>query len=201
MNQEIDMLRQFMKDKLCLHKADGRVIENILALVSGKGSLLIEDVRLPIEIGDKFTRKLPSGLVDEFIVDDPGYHEKFDPIAAHYQVKVHRAGTQGSAGYRGTTYNVSGSNARLNINSHDHSTNTIAFGDAQVFADLRKVLTESSIADGERAKLFAAIEAMANARGTTSFLDRYKDFTAMAANHMTIIAPFIPALTALLTGQ
>ena len=84
------MFNELMTDNLTMHKPDGRVFENIRACVAGKG-ILIEDVRLPIEAGDKLTRSLPSGLTEEFIVDDPGFHEKFSDMAAHFQVKVRRA--------------------------------------------------------------------------------------------------------------
>jgi hypothetical protein len=36
------------------------------------------------------------------------------------------------------------------------------------------------------------------AQGTKLFAERYTDFISAAANHMTIIAPFIPALSELL---
>jgi len=79
-----------MTDTLVLHKPDGRVFEKIRACVTG-GSILIEDVRLPIKAGDKLTRLLPNGLTEEFVVRDPGFHDKFSNLAAHFQVKVRRA--------------------------------------------------------------------------------------------------------------
>jgi hypothetical protein len=94
MLQEFDVFNQFMTDTLTLQKADGRIFENIRACVSGKGGILIEDVRLPIEPGDKLTRTLPNGLTEDFIVDDPGFHAKFSGIAAHFQVKARRAGSE-----------------------------------------------------------------------------------------------------------
>lgn len=84
------MFSELMSDTLVLHKPDGREFANIKASVSSK-AIFIEDVRLPIEVGDKLTRSLPNGLTDTFIVDEPGYHEGFGEIAAHFQVKVHRA--------------------------------------------------------------------------------------------------------------
>ncbi|MGD0519829.1 MAG: hypothetical protein ABSA48_01115 [Terracidiphilus sp.] len=79
-----------MTDTLVLQKPDGRAFQGIRACVSSKG-ILIPDVRLPIEVGDKLTRNLPNGLTDTFIVDDPGFRETFSDIAAHFQVKVHKA--------------------------------------------------------------------------------------------------------------
>lgn len=94
--RRFDTFTEFMTDTLVLEKPDGRTFPGIRAHVSSKG-ILIPDVRLPIEVGDKLTRTLPNGLADEFIVDDPGFHEQFSSIAAHFQVKVHRAGPEKAA--------------------------------------------------------------------------------------------------------
>jgi hypothetical protein len=188
---------EFMTDILFLEKLDGRSFENVRACVSGKG-ILIEDVSLPIEYGDKLTRTLPNGLAEEFIVDDPGFHQAFAGMQPHFQVRVHKAGVL-NARSQPVTYKLSGPNARVNINSRDHSTNTATFGPAPVFAELRKALDE--VGDDDRAKLIAGIEAMEKAHRTPNLLTRYTDFIALAANHMTIVAPFLPALARLVTGQ
>jgi len=193
------MFHELLTDIIVLYKADGRVLENVRARVSDN-RVFVADAKLPVEAGDNLTRVLPSGLEDEFIVDDPGYQARVAGIPAHFQMKVHRAGTERRP-LGSTTYNVTGPNARLNINSHDRSTNTVVHGNAPVFADLLKVVAESSVGDGERAKLVAGIEAMANAHTTPGFVDRYQDFIALAANHVAIIAPFIPALSALLPSK
>jgi hypothetical protein len=62
-------------------------------------------------------------------------------------------------------------------------------------------LTHSDIGVEERTELIAAIAAMEKAHNTPTFVERYKDFIALAANHMTIIGPFLPALSALLSGN
>jgi hypothetical protein len=93
---------ELMTDTLTLRKPDGRVFEKISACVTAKG-ILIQDVRLPIEIGDKLTRLLPNGVTDEFTVDDPGFHQAFSEIAAHFQVKVRRASAEKKAS---PVYNV-----------------------------------------------------------------------------------------------
>lgn len=50
--QESDTFDEFMTDTLVLYKADGRTFPGIRASVSPK-QILIPDVRLPIEVGDK----------------------------------------------------------------------------------------------------------------------------------------------------
>jgi hypothetical protein len=52
----------------------------------------------------------------------------------------------------------------------------------------------------ERENIAATIAAMsaASERQDGTFLSKYQDFIAAAANHMTILAPFLPALSSLL---
>jgi hypothetical protein len=47
-------------------------------------------------------------------------------------------------------------------------------------------------------RLREAIDAMQASAGTRSVLERYKDFIALAADHVTVFALFLPALTQLL---
>jgi len=46
--------------------------------------------------------------------------------------------------------------------------------------------------------ILALIEKMEAKKGTDGFRETYTEFLVSAANHMTIIAPFLPALTKLL---
>jgi len=66
--------------------------------------------------------------------------------------------------------------------------------------DLRKAINNVEN-EGDRVNLLAGLEAMEKAHKTPEFLTRYADFIRLAADHMTIVAPFIPALTALLSGK
>jgi len=93
MRQDLDyVFDSLLSDILVLHKTDGRVFENIRARVSTR-AILITDVHVPIEVGDKLIRTQFNGLKDEFIVDDPGYQAVLPAhgVPAHFQVKVHRS--------------------------------------------------------------------------------------------------------------
>jgi hypothetical protein len=93
----LDIFGDVMNATLALHKPDGRVFENIRASVTGKSIILIDDVRLPIEIGDTLTQALPNGLTETFIIDDPGFFPSTSGVPAHFQVKVHRAAPEKAA--------------------------------------------------------------------------------------------------------
>ena len=62
------------------------------------------------------------------------------------------------------------------------------------------VITPSSISEPERAALLDHVDVMQADVGKQGFTKRYHDFITAAANHMTVIGPFLPALSSLLLG-
>ncbi len=97
-----------------------------------------------------------------------------------------------------TIYNIQGDNARWNVNSTDNSVNVVTKSNDEFFTTLRGRI-ESEIADAdERGKILEAFAALQASHGKPSFAQRYTDFMAAAANHITVIVPFIPALTEML---
>lgn len=85
-------------------------------------------------------------------------------------------------------------NSNISINSSD-ITQSVDVNE-QLFEDLLKAITESDIED--KAPLISATEEMRSANKTGRLNEAYKSFISTAASHMTVVAPFIPALTALL---
>lgn len=121
-------LSSLMRDRVSFVKKDGTPVKsNISANVSSK-QITTLDVSLRIEVGDCFERKLPNGLIETFIVTDPGYHSGIGGIQAHYQVKVRRGDAPATP--RSITANFHGPNSRININTNDSSVN--------VASDLRR---------------------------------------------------------------
>ena len=95
------------------------------------------------------------------------------------------------------TYNLNGPNPRINIDSIDLSIN-VSNSD-RIFTELRKAI-ESGIEDSKlRAELLAKTTEAEQAVGTRGFMKKYSDLIALGANHMTVLGPFIPALTQLLS--
>jgi hypothetical protein len=73
----------------------------------------------------------------------------------------------------------------------------MAVGPSTVFIELRK--TVGDINDRELgSKLAALVDRLEKTQGTPSYTPAYQEFLAVAANCMTIIVPFLPALAQLL---
>jgi hypothetical protein len=89
---EVEMpFRQLLTDKVTLAKKDGTIVRKDIAASVQSKKIFVDDHDLPIEVGDHFLRQLPSGLIEDFIVDDPGFMAGLHSIPPHFQTKVHRS--------------------------------------------------------------------------------------------------------------
>ena len=189
------MFETFMNDRVTLVKKTGQRFENLSASVQSR-LILTDNVKVPVEDGDTFERKLPSGVAESFEVLDAGFQQEFHGIPARYQSKV-RKGTPKARGSstQHTVYNLIGQNARVNIQSTDSSTNVVNVESTVLFDNLCGAI-RTSVSDSELSEtLMHCVEAMEAAAGTRTFADRYKDFIALAADHISVFGPFLPALT------
>jgi len=83
---------------------------------------------------------------------------------------------------------------RVNINSTDYSINIT--NAEPIFRQLAKAIQSEISEEKLRMDLLGKTQEMESAvKETPRFLKLYSDFIALAANHMTVVSPFIPALT------
>ena len=96
---------------------------------------------------------------------------------------------------RNTTYKFDNIQAeRIYVNSIDNSTNIDINSETNnLFNDIIRIINENGL-DSNSDIVFAVSE-MQQSIGKPSFKDNYIMFIQSIANHMTIFAPFIPALT------
>lgn len=154
------------------------------------------DVSRFVEIVDRVRGKVLDWALDLERAGITGEGLSFSPAeqkkASHVTIKIEQMHGNLMSG------DVSGANARANIGSTDQSTNQIVLGD--VFGDLKTAI-EHGVSGEEQVRLLAALEDMKSTRGGTGFAEAYQRFVTAAANHMQLVAPFLPALTTLLVGS
>ena len=190
------MFNHFPKSKFEIIGADGDVRTTVDAIDSGDGTIVIPDATVVIQPGDEMRRSLPNGTDETFEVVDPRFQDKFHGIPAHFQVKVRRKGTFPHNTGGNLSITMSGPNARLNVGSTDNSTNLV--GSTAVFGDLQAAVRNGISDEAARDLLLGAIKEMRQSHGTGGFLAAYQRFMSLASDHMTVIAPFLPALAGLL---
>lgn len=175
----------------------GLVRSRVQAWFSGE-QFIIEDMSVDVRPGDEIRRALPNGRDDVYAVTNPTCYMA-GPFGPHYQIEVSRRGSMDHRQGGNYSINVSGPNARVNIHSTDNSTNISNSG--SIFGDLRTAL-ETGISDqGQKRVLLAEVDNMEAAQSDpAAFAAAFQRFVSLAADGMTIITPFLPALTALLAS-
>ena len=97
-----------------------------------------------------------------------------------------------------TIYHIEGNNNRVLTNSEDHSVNVLVQTTEQIFVALRREI-ESKVSSGEvQSAILTKLSALERAQNSPSFKERYAEFISTAADYVTLISPFIPALTEML---
>jgi hypothetical protein len=154
--------------------------------------VLIQDTNADVRTGDEIRRQLPNGKQEVFTVDDPTFYSG-GPFGAHYQVKVSRPKVFDKHTGGHYSVNVSGNNARVNIHSSDNSVNVVSAAD--LFGQMREKVEDAIGSSHEREVLLEAIAHLESTRHDRAlFAQSYQAFIASASAHMTVIAPFLPAL-------
>lgn len=114
-----------LTDTVSLLKQNGEIIEGLKASVQ-KGKIFIQRSDILIQQDDLIQRTMSNGDEETYRVIDPGFHEKFHSIPAGYQMDVHKLGLPEAKGaVQNITYNISGTNNRINQNSTDSSINAV----------------------------------------------------------------------------
>jgi hypothetical protein len=245
---------ELMNDNVDLQKSSGAAEVGLKASVQGK-NIYMDAGKLAIESGDWIVRRLSTGMRETYRVIDPGFHEPFMDLPAHYQMTVLRVeelpvnddivseerkhalfkqweeiGVEiikldlGNGGHRYVGgppatrklamqwvrmkdaerekdrmhVNVSGQNARVNIGSTDQSTNVAVAGN--LFASIREAISTQIHDPEERAKVIQLLDKTEAAKDKATFLSAYQNLIAAVADHMTVLGPFLPALTQLIQG-
>jgi hypothetical protein len=195
------MFEDLFTDIVTIRTKDGKTYSDVPASVQ-EGKVFTERTDIPIQPGDEVVRRTPAGIDEVFVVQDPGLHGGFEDIPATYQMRVRRADALASSTGHGTVnhYNLTGANARFNINSVDSSTNVVSQAPAELFDAIRSAIQTMLPAGQRQQDLLAATAGLEQEAGKPTFGQRYAQFMALAANHMEVLAPFIPALTQMLPG-
>lgn len=86
---------------------------------------------------------------------------------------------------------------RTTVNGTDASTNSLSI---DVFEQVQSAITNNVEQAADREVLLSLLKQMGEQKGSSGYRDLYNKFLIAAANHMTVLAPFLPALGAHLPG-
>ncbi|WGI26587.1 hypothetical protein QEN58_05885 [Halomonas alkaliantarctica] len=197
------------RDSVSIEKLSGETLGPVKGLVQ-KGKIQLQ-AKHPLEPGDILVREMPFGEPERYVVNDPGFMQGIDDDTSHFQAEVTRESKANGRGDKvggdssprpaPITYIVSGAHARFNQNSTDNSINVTVEAGESLFEDLKSEL-RSNVTDPQRLdELLSLVSDMqASQHDSKSLSEKLGQFISKSADIMTIIAPFVPALTGLATG-
>jgi hypothetical protein len=140
---------------------------------------------------------LPSGHFPELVRSECGVSRASVRVQIERRRLMREKKEQPSSSVT-NVYHVHGNNPRWNVNSADHSVNVMTTSHEQIFSDLRTQITSGLPAGDEQKDILEKLSALEQEKEARPFAQRYSEFISVAANHMALIAPFIPALTEML---
>ena len=179
-------LDHFNQEIVTLIKQDG-TIKKIKALVHAK-KIITDNVENPIDEGDIITRTLPNGKTESYKVINPVFHKAFYGVPDNYQIEVAKTTTPQK---NAEIYINASDNAKVMLSSVDNSIN-IDLNKTKIFDELLKIVQTLP----NNNNLITAIQNMKESvNDKESFKNKYNEFIQIAASHMTVLAPFLPALT------
>jgi hypothetical protein len=185
------MLGEFMRDRVELVKTDGRRFGQLRAAVR-PSTISVLDVAHPIDAGDHIERTLPNGTIESYLVVRSALRHAVYELPAMYKLTVRRTDADDQSPCVVAEEQGGGGRARP-PNAGDALATP-----ADLFAALAHAIANGVEGRVERERLAAELAAMQAAAGTPAFLGRYTRFVAAGGDHMSLLAPFIPALTRLL---
>ncbi len=195
-----DPFEDLRRNEITLVNQSGEKIEGVKAQVN-KNTISFAAFDRVVQDGDTIVRHLPDGRDEEYLVLDSGYVAEFHSIPASYKSKVEKkTAIKRSPFHAGTVYNVnfSGANSRFNLHSLDLSSNLVDVDPDGLFQELRTAIARDIEDEARSDAMLKQVAEMKKVQGTPKFLEAYQAFISSAADHMTVVVPFIPALTQLL---
>lgn len=192
--------QSMMTDTLSLTRDGKAISDRFKGCVSPqKGSITTFEAGLRIREGDIYVRHLSNGDTEQWEVLEPGFHEKFGAIPAGYDSKVQKVTNRPRSPAIPSSINIHGDNARVNLHSVDHSTNTVSTTVAVEFwGELSAAIQQ--IPEPARTQLASGAAELKNTQGKPGFSAAWSSFMANAANHVTVLGPLFPKLAAMFTG-
>ncbi len=151
-----------MTDTVKVLSQSGKIIENVKASVQ-KNKIYIQRSDIMIESRDLVQRTMSNGAEETYEVIDPGFQEKFHDFPAGYAMDVKKLGIpEAKSAVQHITYNISGTNNRVNQKSTDNSVNIVNINpelQEQIEA-LRNEIKNLNMPEDEAATSYEVIDAV-----------------------------------------
>jgi len=190
------------RDIFRLVKQGGSRVENLRSTGVHEGQVVFFRTDIDFEKGDTLERDLPHGRMERYLVEGVRYSSGFEDVPPHYALSVHEAARpRTEPAPRTVTYNLYGANSRVNNQSTDQSHNVAVIEPADLFKKIEEALSSIATGNEEMQALRREVSEMNAMQGQPGFVSHYIRFMSLAADHLTVFLPFLPALAQMLANS
>ena len=162
-----------------------RLLENERDLYSGETIILINNKNGKFEINKQAGSRIIILRNSDLI--------KFDSCLKIIKKRKEKLKIKDSENLQPIIYDFNGSSPKFYINSTDYNINIESLH--IVYENIENAITEGLQDSDQKSKILSKLNEMKFERDKKQLRLRYNEFIQSAANHMTLVAPFIPALT------
>lgn len=189
----MSFLKNRAKDKIVIKKTNGETY-NCNHATMQKTKAFIYCGEIPLDEFDVIIHKIRDNFKKEYVVTNAGYYndEIFGP---HYQADIEPKAIFDKR-QKETSINditISGNNPKVNINSTDNSINIVSTPFNEIYEKLNEIEDENIRNDSIR-----CLKELEESKDSETYKSKYVEFINILSDHVSIIAPFLPALSQLL---
>ena len=189
-----------MNDKFALLK-NGQLVKDGIKGRIADNKIITFDIEPKFQKNDLLLRALPNGLEEIYVIDEPKFNTGIGGIKSFFEIVVHNNNQQPDTkaniiNHYNTTHNtITGNNNNFNMNSPGST-----FINNPTLFDSLKLVIEQQVSEKEKEKLLDIVDRMSKSQTKDDYISCYNTFIQAIANHMSILATFIPQLSAYLSG-
>lgn len=185
----MNFFKKRAKDKIIIKKRNGETYPCNNATIQ-KTKAFIYCGEIPLEEYDIIIHKIRDGYEREYIVTNAGYHDEI--LEPHYQADIEPKTVFDNKQNETSVndINISGNNSKVNINSIDNSINLFQIPFDEIYERLNEI--EDETVRNESIKCLKELE---ESNDSETYKNKYVKFISTLADHVAIIAPFLPLLT------
>ena len=186
-------LEKFLNEDVSIVGAAGTPRVRVRALIQGD-EVLTTDVEKVVMPGFTVERALPSGQLEVFDILEVQFVQRLASVPAHYRIHISSRTSRRTSGSPSTVTNISAANVSVGSITGPGVVHSTAPDLDAILRRLRSAIEAQVSEASARHELITAVERMRNATEPGGLRAAYRAFVACAADHMTVVAPFVPAL-------
>ena len=169
--------------------------------IMSKGKITTFETSLKYEHGATIEHPIPAGGSATFTLSEISHQPQFGSIPEHMRLEVRPKSEVPPTSPVTNIYNLQGQFTGVNVGSHDASISISNVIPTEMFDKLQAALDDSVSDPAVKHALVECLSMMRSANSREQYVSAFQKFMTASATVMTIVGPFLPALSQLISSH